>query len=148
QHRQPLPLVAAVVADDGQALDPAAGDLVDAMLGVPTQAEAAGHDAHAVLETGQGFAGAGADLVHDPIAVSRAAHSARPPASSSASLTTKGGARNTMFSRLCTCRCRARSSAATRFMRAGLAGPPPSLSSTAQSRPMPRTSPTKGRSRA
>ena len=56
---------AAIVADDGQALDPALGDGVDQVLRDAAQAEAAGHDRHVVVqEAGQRGLGVTVDFSH------------------------------------------------------------------------------------
>src|SRR6185437_16135748 len=100
QHRQPLALVAAVVADDGEVLHPAAGDGLDAGLGVAAEAEPARHDGHPIVQqAGQRPRDVGVDLVARGafVAHASASSSARPrsprAAPSSGSVITRGGAK-------------------------------------------------------
>jgi hypothetical protein len=101
QHRQPLALVAAVVADDGQVPDPAARDRLDARLRVAAQAEAARHDRHAVAKQARQGALHLRERLLDrrrrvaqvAIASSNARPSAATASSSSASVMTRGGAK-------------------------------------------------------
>ena len=66
QHAEPLAVDAAIVGDDGEVFDAGIADRQDQCLGNAAQAEAAGHDHHAVLQQpGQRGVRVRIDLIHE-----------------------------------------------------------------------------------